>query len=103
MLHDRHDRLLALADRDQIEVVDEGFGLAGRVWPADHRQGLATDLVRERERLVLHRDHAVDADDGWFQAIDLCKNLVPLEKGVVDMTHRVARMAERSAEVHEAE
>jgi len=31
VLHDAEDRLLALADRDEVEVVDERLGLARRL------------------------------------------------------------------------
>jgi len=103
VLHDLDDRLLALTHGDEVELIDEGIGLAGRVGAADHGQRLSANLRRERERLVLHRDHAVDADDRGLQALDLVQHLAALQEGVVDMTHGVDRAAKGAAEVHQAE
>src|SRR5258708_22661801 len=58
VLHDLDDRLLALADGDEVEIVDERFGLTGRVWATDGGQRLAPNLGGKRELLGLHRDHA---------------------------------------------
>src|SRR6185312_4164185 len=44
VLHDRDDRLLALADGDQVEMVDKGLGLSRRVWTADDGERLAAHL-----------------------------------------------------------
>ena len=101
VLHDLDDRLLALADRDQVELVDKGLGLAGRVWAADHGQGLASNLRGQRERLVLHRDHAVDADHGGLQPFDLRQDLAPLQERVVDVSHGVAGLTQGRAQIHE--
>ena len=63
VFHDLYDRLLAFAYCNQVELVDEGVGLARRVGAANYGKRLATNLLRDPKRLVLHRDHAVDADD----------------------------------------
>ena len=43
--HDLDDRLLALADGDEVEMVDESLRLARRVGATDHGQCLAADLL----------------------------------------------------------
>ena len=102
VLHDRDDRLLALAHGDEIELVDERVRLARRIRAPDHCQRLAAHLRRQREGLVLHGDHAVDADDRRPEAVDLGQYLVPLEERMVDVPHGVAGRAKRRAEIHEA-
>ena len=91
MLHDLDDRLFALADRDEVELVDKGLGLAGRIRTADHRQRLSADLRCEREGFVLHGDHAVDADHRRPEPLDLLQHLAALEERVVDVSHAVTR------------
>src|SRR5438046_7947309 len=103
VLHDRDDRLLAFSDSDEVEVVDEGLWLARRVRPSDDGQRLAAHLRGKRERLVLHGDHAVDADHGRAKAVDLGEDLTAFQECVVDVAHGVTRVAQSGAQVHEAE
>ena len=103
VLHDRHDRLLALTHSDQVEEVHKGLGFTGRVGPADHGQRLAPHLLGEGQRLVLHRDHAVDADHRRLQAFDLLEDLTALEERVVDVADRIAGLAQRCAQIHQAQ
>ncbi len=101
VLHDLDDRLLSLADRDEVELIDESLRLAGRVWTSHHGQRFAAHLRRKRKRLVLHCDHAVDADHGRAQAVNLGQDLAPFHERVVDVADGVSGPLQRSAEVHE--
>ena len=83
VLHDRDDRLLALADGYEVEVVDKCLGLTRGIWSANDCQRLAADLSGQRECLVLHRDHAVDSDHRRLELFDLFEDLVALEERVV--------------------
>ncbi len=103
VLNDLHDRLLALADGDEVELIDKRVRLARGIRTADDSKRLVAHLLGQGERLVLHGDHAVDADHGRLQPFDFRQDLATLQERVVDVTHAVARAAQRRAQVHQPE